>query len=76
MALAVEPLLTMGSPETVLRRDGWTAATADGGIAAHFEHTVAITADGPWVLTEPDGGQAGLRRAAGAATLNCSAVRT
>jgi len=76
MALAIEPLLTAGSPETVLLDDGWTAVTADGSVAAHFEHTVAITADGPWVLTEPDGGQAGLRRAAGAGTLNCSAART
>ena len=79
MALAIEPLLTMGSPETVLRRDGWTAATADGGIAAHFEHTVALTADGPWVLTEPDGGQAALRRvvaATGLEPLNCPAVGT
>jgi len=76
MALAIEPLLTTGSPETVLRPDGWTAATADGGIAAHFEHTVAVTADGPWVLTEPDGGRAGLRRAAGGAPLNRTAART
>jgi methionyl aminopeptidase len=77
MALAIEPLLTMGSPETVLGRDGWTAATADGGVAAHFEHTVALTADGPWVLTEPDGGQAALRRAATCLEpLNCPAVGT
>jgi methionyl aminopeptidase len=76
MALAIEPLLTVGSPETALLDDGWTAVTADGSVAAHFEHTVAITADGPWVLTEPDGGQAGLRRAAGAGTLNSSAART
>jgi len=76
MALAIEPLLTAGSPETVLLDDGWTAVTADGSVAAHFEHTVAITADGPWVLTEPDGGQAGLRQAAGAGPLNCSAART
>jgi methionyl aminopeptidase len=64
MALAVEPLLTAGSPETVLRRDGWTVLTADGSTAVHFEHTVAITADGPWVLTEPDGGRDGFRRLA------------
>ena len=76
MALAIEPLLTAGAPETVLLDDGWTVVTADGSVAAHFEHTVAITADGPWVLTEPDGGQAGLRGPAGAGTLNCSAART
>ena len=64
MALAVEPLLTAGSPETVLDDDGWTVRSADGQPAAHFEHTVAITADGPWVLTAPDGGAAGLARAA------------
>jgi len=56
MALAVEPMLTLGSPETVLLDDGWTVVTADGSRAAHFEHTVAITGDGPWVLTAEDGG--------------------
>ena len=60
MALAIEPMVTIGSPETVLLDDGWTVITADGSWAAHFEHTVAITADGPWVLTAEDGGQAGL----------------
>jgi methionyl aminopeptidase len=50
----------IGSPETVLLDDGWTVITADGSWAAHFEHTVAITADGPWVLTAEDGGQARL----------------
>ena len=60
MALAIEPMVTIGSPETVLLDDGWTVSTADGSRAAHFEHTVAITADGPWVLTAEDGGKAGL----------------
>jgi methionyl aminopeptidase len=63
MALAIEPMLTLGRPEARLRDDGWTVVTADGSCAAHFEHTVAITADGPWVLTAPDGGRAGLARA-------------
>jgi len=60
MALAIEPMVVLGSPETILLDDGWTVITADGSWAAHFEHTVAITADGPWVLTAEDGGQAGL----------------
>jgi methionyl aminopeptidase len=60
MALAIEPMVTLGSPETILLDDGWTVITADGSRAAHFEHTVAITADGPWVLTAEDGGQARL----------------
>jgi methionyl aminopeptidase len=60
MALAIEPMVTLGSAETILADDGWTVITADGSRAAHFEHTVAITADGPWVLTAEDGGQAGL----------------
>jgi methionyl aminopeptidase len=55
MALAIEPMVMIGSPETVLLEDGWTVVTADGSWAAHFEHTVAITPDGPWVLTAEDG---------------------
>ena len=54
MALAVEPMVMLGGQETVLLDDGWTVVTADGSWAAHFEHTVAITADGPWVLTADD----------------------
>jgi methionyl aminopeptidase len=60
MALAIEPMVTLGDPETVLLSDGWTVITADGSWAAHFEHTVAITPDGPWVLTAPDGGRSRL----------------
>jgi methionyl aminopeptidase len=60
MALAVEPMVMLGGPETVLLDDEWTVVTADGSWAAHFEHTVAITADGPWVLTAEDGGKSGL----------------
>ena len=63
MALAVEPMLVLGDPATDLRPDGWTVVTQDGSRAAHFEHTVAITADGPWVLTAPDGGVSGLAAA-------------
>jgi methionyl aminopeptidase len=56
MALAIEPMVMLGSSETVLLDDGWTVVTADGSWAAHFEHTVAITPDGPWVLTQLAGG--------------------
>ncbi len=65
MALAVEPMVTLGDAETVQLDDGWTVVTADGSWAAHFEHTVAITADGPWVLTAEDGGQGRLSTSAG-----------
>src|SRR5215467_7552846 len=51
MALAIEPLLVLGDPATRLLADGWTVVSEDGGWSAHVEHTVAITADGPWVLT-------------------------
>jgi methionyl aminopeptidase len=60
MALAIEPMVMLGSEDTVLLDDGWTVITADGSWAAHFEHTVAITAEGPWVLTAEDGGKSGL----------------
>jgi methionyl aminopeptidase len=53
MALAVEPMLTAGDPETRELDDGWTVVTADGSRAAHWEHTVALTDDGPRVLTLP-----------------------
>jgi methionyl aminopeptidase len=59
LALAVEPMVTLGSPETALLEDGWTVVTADQSWAAHFEHTVAITPGGPWVLTAEDGGASG-----------------
>lgn len=64
MALAVEPMVVLGSPETMLLDDDWTVVTADGSWSAHFEHTVAITEDGPWVLTAHDGGAARLGGAA------------
>jgi methionyl aminopeptidase len=53
MALAVEPMLTAGDPETLELADGWTVVTADGGRAVHWEHTVAVTEDGPRLLTAP-----------------------
>jgi methionyl aminopeptidase len=60
MALAIEPMLVLGDAQTEVLADDWTVITLDGSWAAHFEHTVAITADGPWVLTAEDGGQANL----------------
>ena len=51
MVLAIEPMINMGSAEVKVLEDGWTAITIDGGISAHFEHTVAITNDGPVILT-------------------------
>lgn len=52
MVLALEPMVTKGSPAVKMRPDRWTAVVADGGHAAHFEHCVAVTQNGPWVLTE------------------------
>jgi len=59
MALAIEPMLVLGGHQTRQLDDGWTVVTADGSWAAHFEHTVAITEDGPVVLTAEDGGASG-----------------
>lgn len=60
MALAIEPMVTLGSRATQELDDGWTVTTADGSCAAHWEHTVAIMDDGPWVLTAFDGGREAL----------------
>jgi methionyl aminopeptidase len=57
LALAVEPMVTLGSQETDVLEDGWTVVTADGSMAAHFEHTFTLTRDGAWVLTALDGGE-------------------
>jgi methionyl aminopeptidase len=53
MVLAIEPMVNAGGPASRVRPDRWTAVTEDGKYSAHFEHTVAITANGPWVLTRP-----------------------
>ncbi len=53
MVLAIEPMVSMGKPAVRVLRDGWTAVTRDGSLAAHFEHSVAVTADGPLVLSRP-----------------------
>ncbi|MCM0673768.1 type I methionyl aminopeptidase [Micromonospora phytophila] len=60
MALAIEPMITMGSPRTVELSDGWTVVTRDRSMAVHVEHTMALLPDGVWVLTAPDGGRARL----------------
>ena len=51
MTLAIEPMITAGRPDVYVHDDDWSISTEDGSLAAHFEHTVAITADGPRILT-------------------------
>ena len=53
MVLAVEPMVNAGRPEAVVLKDRWTAVTKDGSNSAHFEHCIAVTENGPWVLTRP-----------------------
>ncbi|SMH31041.1 methionine aminopeptidase, type I [Rathayibacter oskolensis] len=60
LVVAIEPMITAGSAETVVRDDDWTVATVDGSTAAHWEHSVAVHRDGIWVTTLADGGAAGL----------------
>ena len=62
VVLAVEPMVTLGSAAVEELDDGWTVVTRDGSQAAHWEHTVAVTPEGPWVLTALDGGAARLGR--------------
>ena len=52
MVLAIEPMVNAGKPAVKVLGDGWTAVTRDGSLSAHFEHTVAVTAGKPWILTE------------------------
>jgi len=52
MVLAIEPMVNAGLPGSVVLEDGWTAVTEDGSYSAHFEHTVAISEDGPMILTQ------------------------
>lgn len=63
VVLAVEPMITAGSPGTSVHSDGWTVLTDDGQAAAHFEHSIAVTPQGPWVLSALDGGRERLTRA-------------
>jgi methionyl aminopeptidase len=51
VCLAIEPMFTLGTGDVHVERDGWTVTTSDGTLAAHFEHTIAVTADGPQILT-------------------------
>lgn len=60
LALAVEPMVVLGAPDTQVLDDDWTVVTRDGAWAAHSEHTFTVTADGAWVLTALDGGEAKL----------------
>jgi methionyl aminopeptidase len=53
MTLAIEPMITIGDPDVYIHDDEWSISTADGSLSAHFEHTVAITAEGPRILTQP-----------------------
>lgn len=54
MTIAIEPMVNMGSPDVKILDDGWSSVTVDGKLSAHFEHTVAITRDGPIILTNPN----------------------
>jgi methionyl aminopeptidase len=60
LVVAIEPMVTWGSPETKVLDDGWTVSTVDGLSACHWEHTVAVHKDGIWVTTAADGGAAEL----------------
>ncbi|MCZ4500499.1 MAG: map [Marmoricola sp.] len=60
LALAVEPMVTLGSKHTLVAEDDWTIVTTDGSMSAHFEHTFTLTEKGPWILTALDGGEAAL----------------
>jgi methionyl aminopeptidase len=53
LVLAIEPMVNAGRPEVYVKEDGWTAATRDGRLSAHFEHSVAVTGNGPYILSLP-----------------------
>jgi methionyl aminopeptidase len=59
LCLAIEPMFTLGSHEVAIKDDGWTVVTADGSLASHWEHTIAVTADGPRILTASQQTRAG-----------------
>jgi len=62
MTLAIEPRVNAGSHEVYIKPDGWTVMTADGALSAYYEHTIAVTAEGPRVLTQAAGEAVGLRK--------------
>ena len=57
LALAVEPMVTLGSKHTDVLEDDWTIVTSDGSMSAHFEHSFTLTPNGAWILTAIDGGE-------------------
>ena len=67
MVLAIEPMVQRGRPGVKVLADGWTAVTRDGSLSAHFEHTVAVTKDGPLVLTRGRAAPTQAARLSGAA---------
>lgn len=60
LVVAIEPMVTLGTIETVVQADDWTVTTADGSMASHWEHSIAVHSGGIWVLTAHDGGAAAL----------------
>jgi methionyl aminopeptidase len=54
MVIAIEPMINAGKPDVKVLQDGWTAVTLDKSLSAHFEHTIAITENGPRILTSLD----------------------
>jgi methionyl aminopeptidase len=60
LVVAIEPMVTLGTTDTIVGADDWTVSTADGSMASHWEHSVAVHAGGIWVLTAVDGGASGL----------------
>ena len=77
MVLAIEPMVNAGKPAVKVLADGWTAVTRDGSLSAHFEHTVAVTAGEPWILTarETVPGRAGRGRLTGHRSYRAAAER-
>ncbi len=76
MALAVEPMIVLGQAETAVLDDDWTVVSVDGSYAAHFEHTAAITPDGPLVTTAEDGGTSGFAAIGESASGQAAAATT
>ncbi|MDE3193333.1 MAG: type I methionyl aminopeptidase [Chloroflexota bacterium] len=74
LCIAIEPMLNVGGPETRVESDGWTVRTADGSLSAHFEHTLAVTEEGPVVLTVPAAVQARAGRAVASASARRAAA--